>query len=146
MSFTCTGVFEDKRLVIVVTKFDQVHESKLEDYTEEDSTGDEITEERVKAAACESVSKVCHGAEISPDNVIPVSGKWAYHARMLANCLPHEPAYHTYRKNVEESLDKVPNATCGQEERPSTSFVNLEHHELSAKLEEASRITMLEAR
>ena len=55
MSFTCTGVFEDKRLVIVVTKFDQVHESELEDYTEEDSTGDEITEERVKAATCESV-------------------------------------------------------------------------------------------
>lgn len=65
---------------------------------------------------------------------------------MLANCHPHEPAYRTYRKNVEKSLDEVPNATCGQEERPSTSFVKLEDHELSAMLEEASGIAMLEAR
>ena len=146
MSFTPTGVFEDNRLIIVVTKFDQVRESESEDYTEEDSTGEEITEERVKAATCEFVSKVCQGAKISPDNVIPLSGRWAYHARMLANCHPHEPAYRTYRRNVEKSLGEVPNATCGQEENPSQSFVNLEDHELSAKLEKASGIAMLETR
>ena len=142
----CTGVFEDNRLIIVITKFDLVHVSQSEDYNEEETTEkitEEITEEKVKAATCLYVSKACQGARISPANVIPVSGRWAFHARMLAVNRKHESSRRKCRQNVERCLAEVPSPTCGQEERPST---RLEDKELSAKLEIASGIANLEVR
>lgn len=138
----CTGVFEDNRLIIVITKFDLVHVSQSEDYSEEEVT-EEITEEKAKAATCLYVSKVCQGARISAANVIPVSGRWAFHARMLARNCQHESSRRKCRQNVERCLAEVPSPACGQEERQST---RLEDNELSAKLEIASGIANLEVR
>ena len=138
----CTGVFEDNRLIIVITKFDLVHVSQSEDYNEEEIT-EEITEEKVKAATCLYVSRACQGARISPANVIPVSGRWAFHARMLAMNRQHESSRRRCRQNVEKCLAEVPSPTCGQEEKPST---RLEDNELSTKLEIASGIANLEVR
>ena len=153
----CTGIFDDNRLIIVITKFDLVRVSQSEDYTEEETTEDiteeiveetaeEITEDKVKEAACLSVSNACHGAKISPDNVIPVSGRWAFHARMLARSHPGSTNHKRCRQIVMKCLGEVCDLTCGQGEKPSTSLVKLEDHELSARLEEFSGIANLEVR
>ena len=143
----CTGVFDDNRLIIVITKFDLVRVSQSEDITEEitEDPAEEITEDKVKEATCLSVSKACDGARISPDNVIPVSGRWAYQARMLAKVDPESPNHKKFRQIVVKGLE-VCDLTCGQGEKPSTSLVKLGDHELSTKLEGFSGITNLEAR
>ena len=89
-----TGIFGDNRQMVVITKFDLVRVSQLEDYSEEETTEDEV-----KEAACLSVSYACDGAKISPDNVIPVSGRWAFHARMLARSMEGPPARDWYNIN-----------------------------------------------
>ena len=142
----CTGVFDDNRLIIVITKFDLVRVSQSEDITEEtEDPAEEITEDKVKEATCRSVSNACYGARISPDNVIPVPGTWAYHARMLAKVNLQSRNREKLRKIVVKGLE-VCDITCGQGEKPSTSLVKLGDHELSAKLEGFSGITNLEAR
>ena len=135
-----TGVFHDNRVIIVITKFDEVNRSSDPD---ED---DEVTEEKLKEETCQFVSKACPGATILPDDVLLVSGKWAYNARMLANTGPEEPNHHRCQDAVKRCLRDVPNATCGQGENPSMSLDKLGDDELSAKLEEASGIIALEAR
>ena len=143
----CTGVFDDNRLIIVITKFDLVRVSQSRCITEQTTPdpAEEITEDKVKEETCLSVSKACDGAKISPDNVIPVSGNWAFHARMLAKLNPQSSKYELVRKIVVRDLE-VCHETCGQGEKPSTSLVRLGDHKLSTKLEEFSGITNVEAR
>ena len=154
----CTGIFADNCLIVVITKFDLVRVSQSEDYTEEETSEDvteEITEDKVKEATCLFVSNACDGAKISPANVIPVSGRWAYHARMLAyharmlaGSHPESKNHKKCRQTVVKCLqsDEVCDLTCGQGEELSTSLFKLEDHELSAKLEELSGIANLEVR
>ena len=139
-----TGVFQGNRLIIVITQFDQVSGS-----AELSDTDEEITEETVKKQTCQFVHKACPGVKFSPDDVLLVSGRWAYHARMLAATPPHGPtqcAHDGFQARVKRLLRDVPNSTCGQGEDPNVSFDKLGDAELSAKLEEASGIATLEAR
>ena len=140
-----TGAFKGNRLIIVVTKFDLVSQS-----AKDSDTCEEMTEEKVKKQVCQFVHKAC-GVEFSNDDVLVVSGKWAYNARMLAMTPEHGPAptqsaYKKYQANVKKYLRDVPNATCGQGEHPNMSLDKLGDDELSAKLEEASGIITLEER
>ena len=134
-----TGVFTDNRLVIVISKYDDALKMSAE-------FSDDINEENVKTEACKFVQEACPGAKISPNDVLPVSGRWAYHARMLAITSRNKPGHEKCWELAKKSLDEIPNATSGQGEKPSTSLVNLEDHELSAILEKASGIANLEAR
>ena len=139
-----TGVFQSNRLIIVITQYDQVSGS-----SELSDTDEEITEEGVKKQTCQFVHKACPGVKFSPDDVLLVSGRWAYHARMLAVTPPHGPtqrANEKFQATVKRLLRDVPNTTCGQGEDPTVSFDKLGGDELSAKLEEASGIATLEAR
>lgn len=137
--FFLTGVFCDNRVIIVITKFDLVNQSS-------DPDEDEVTEEKVKEETCQFVSKACAGVDISPDDVLPVSGRWAYNARMLANTGPEEPNHHKFQTIVKSCLGDVPNATRGQGEDPNMSLDKLGDDVLSTKLEEASGIITLEER
>ena len=137
--FFLTGVFRDNRVIIVITKFDLVNQSS-------DSDDDEVTAGKVKEETCKFVSKACPGATILPDDVLPVSGWWAYNARMLANTAPEEPIHNRCQANAKKCLRDVPNATRGQGEDPNMSLDKLGDDELSAKLEEASGIITLEER
>ena len=137
--FFLTGVFHDNRVIIVITKFDEVNRSS-------DPDEDEVTEGKVKEEACQFVREACPGATISPDDVLPVSGRWAYNARILANTGPHEPTHNDRQAAVKRYLRDVPNSTCGQGEDPNMSLDKLGDDELSAKLEEASGIAALEER
>lgn len=139
-----TGVFQGNRLIIVITQYDQVSGS-----AELSDTGEEITEEEVKKQTCQFVYKACPGIKFSPDDVLLVSGRWAYHARMLAVTPPHgttQSAYDKCQGIVKRLLRDVPNSACGQGEDPTVSFDKLGGDELSAKLEDASGIATLEAR
>lgn len=131
-----TGVFQDNRLIVVITKFDE----QLAD------TDEEITEGEVKEETCQFVQKACPGATISPNDVLPVSGRWAYYARMLAMTGRQEPTHQRYYNEVMRCLHNVRGQPCGEGEKLNTSLDPLTDDELSAKLEEASRITTLEAR
>ena len=139
--FLFTGVFQGNRLIVVITKFDLQSDSANLFYTEE-----EITEEHVKKQTCQFVQEACAGVDISPDDVLPVSGRWAYWARMLANTGPHELTHYRCHAAVKRCLYDVPNSTCGQGEDPNMSLDKLGDDELSAKLEEASGIAALEER
>ena len=131
-----TGVFQDNRLIVVITKFDE----QLAD------TDEEITEGEVKEETCQFVSKACPGATILPDDVLPVSGRWAYHARMLAMTERQKVAHQKCQDKVKKCLHDVRSQPCGEGEKLSTSLDELPDDVLSAKLEQASGITTLEAR
>ena len=68
------GVFEDRRLIVVVTQFDRT--------VEPDDTDEGITVEKVQEKVCQSVRKACPDVNISVDDVLPLSGLWAYHVTM----------------------------------------------------------------
>ena len=135
-----TGVSKDNRLIIVVTQFDRtsMHAMLID-------SSEEMTEEKVKKQVCQFVHQTC-GVEFSNDDVLVVSGIWAYYARMLAMTPPHYPTRERCRASVKRCLHDVPIATCGQGEDPYMSLDKLGDDELSAKLEEASGIITLEER
>ena len=135
------GVFEGNRLIIVITKFDQQSES-----AELSDTEEEITQEDAKEQTYQFVREICPSANISHDDVLPVSGRWAYHARLLASSCPHHALHGRYQENVKKCLRVVPNPTCGQGEDLNTSLDEFEDNELSTKLEKVSGITVLEER
>ena len=134
-------MFEGNRLIIVITKFDQ--QSELVELYD---TEEEITEEDVKEQTCQFVRGICPSAKISHDDVLPVSGRWAYHARMLASTPRHHAMHSRYNEIVKSCLCAGPNPTRGQEEDLYTCLDEYEDHELSKKLEEVSGVTKLEER
>ena len=135
-----TGVSKDNRLIIVVTKFDKVISS-----SKECDPPEEMTEEIVKKQVCQFVHRAC-GVEFSNDDVLVVSGQWAYIARMLAMTPPYKASHLRCQDAVKRCLRDVPNATCGQGEDPNMSLDKLGDDVLCAKLEEASGIITLEER
>ena len=124
----------------MITKFDEQSKSAQLSDTEEEITG------KVKEQTCQFVREACAGVDISPDDVLPVSGRWAYHARMLAMTPPKHPNNNRCRANVKTCLRDVQGQPCGEGEKLSTSLDVLSDDVLIAKLEEASGITTLEAR
>ena len=132
------GVFEDRRLIIVVTQFDRT--------TEPDSTDEEITVEKVQEEVCQSVHEACPDAKISFDDVLPLSGVWAYNARMLAMSGQDEPGHSTCREAVVRCLSNYQSSPCGQGESPSSSLSKRSDDQLVKELLGISRITNLEAR
>ena len=143
-----TGVSKDNRLIIVVTKFDQVILLSKDSDTCEEMTEEIVTEEEMKKQACQFVHKAC-GVEFSNDDVLVVFGIWAYYARMLAMTPPYGPtliAHRRYQAIAKKYLCDVPNTTRGQGEDPNMSLDKLGDDVLSAKLEEASGIITLEER
>ena len=135
------GVFEGNRLIIVITKFDQQSES-----AELSDTEEEITQEVAKEQTCQFVREIYPSAKISHDDVLPVSGRWAYHARMLASSRPHHALHSRYQDNVKKCLLIAPNPIRGQGEDSHTSLDEFEDNELSTKLENVSGIAVLEER
>ena len=133
-----TGVFQGSRLIIVVTQFDRVNEHSDPD----DDPNDEITDECVKEQTCQIVRKACPEAKISHDDVLLVSGRWAYHARLLAMTPSQDPTHSRCQDDVKKFLCALPNLTRGQGE----DLDKLKDDELSEKLEKASGIATLEAR
>lgn len=133
-----TGVFQGSRLIIVVTQFDRVNEHSDPD----DDPDDEITDERVKEQTCQIVRKACPEAKISHDDVLLVSGRWAYHARLLATTPSLAPTHSKCQEDVKKFLRALPNLTRGQGE----DLDKLKDETLSEKLEKASGIATLEAR
>jgi len=132
------GVFEDRRLVIVVTQFDRT--------VEPDDTDEGITVEKVQEKVCQSVRKACPDVNISVDDVLPLSGLWAYHARMLAMSHPDEREYSKYRRKAEKYLSDYQSFPCGQGENQSTCLRNQSDDELATKLLDISRFASLEGR
>ena len=130
------GVFEDRRLIIVVTKFDQI--------IEPDGTGEEITVEQVQEAVCQSVSEACPNVKISVDDVLPLSGMWAYNARMLAISHADEPGYTACRDCVVRILSN--HSPCGQGESPSSYLSKRSDDQLVVQLMDISRLSSLEER
>ena len=138
-------MFKGSRLIIVVTKFDQAIES-----AKRSDPPEEMTEEKVKKQVFQFVHRAC-GVEFSNDDVLVVSGWWAYNARMLDMTPPYgdgpsQLTHKRYQDAVKRCLHDVPNATCGQGEDPNMSLDKLGDDELSAKLEKASGIVTLEER
>jgi len=123
--FLFTGVFQDNLVIVAIPKFDQQSMSAVFSDTKE-----EITEGEMKEETCQFVREACTGVDISPDNV---SGRWAYHARMLAMTDPKEVM--RQKHNVKKCLHNVQGQACGEGEKLSTSLDELP---VSAKLEEAS--------
>ena len=133
------GVFEDRRLITVVTQFDRTVEP---DGIDEE----EITVEKVQEKVCQSVREACPDVKISVDDVLPLSGLWAYHARMLAMSHPDKPEYSLYRKSVERSLSRYRSLPCGQGESPSACLTKLSDDQLVKALLDSSGFASLEAR
>ena len=132
------GVFEDRRLIVVVTQFDRT--------VEPDDTDEGITVEKVQEKVCQSVRKACPDVNISVDDVLPLSGLWAYHARMLAMSHPDEREYSKYRRKAEKYLSDYQSFPCGQGENQSTCLRNQSDDELATKLLDISRFASLEGR
>ena len=132
------GVFEDRRLIVVVTQFDRT--------VEPDDTDEGITVEKVQEKVCQSVRKACPDVNISVDDVLPLSGLWAYHARMLAMSHPDEREYSKYRRKAEKYLSDYQSFPCGQGENQSTCLRNQSDDELATKLLDISRFASLEER
>ena len=135
--FLFAGIFENKRLIIVVTCFDRL--------LVPDGTGEEITAQKVQEHVCQSIKKACPHAKISCDDVLPLFGLWAYHARMLATCHPEEPGYTQCRECVEYCLSQYQSLPRGQGESQSSCLSELSGDELAKQLLDVSGFASLEA-
>ena len=87
---------------------------------------------------------LCHH-DITEDQIIPVSGKWALTARMLKK----DPSNDTYLKDARRALtDYREFQACGQDYRSSSlsDVQQMDAEAIADSLEEASNIAALESR
>jgi len=134
------GVFEDRRLIIVVTQFDRTVEP---DGIDEE----EITVEKVQEKVCQSVREACPDAKISFDDVVPLSGLWAFQAQMLAMSQPDdEDGYRRHRDRVVRSLSKYQPFPCGQGESLGSALAKQSDDQLVQALLDASGLAGLKER
>ena len=131
------GVFEDRRLIIAVAQFDRTIQL--------DDTNEEITVEDVREKVHQLVSEACPDVTISCDDVLPLSGLWAYSARMLMSH-PNGPEHSKYRRNAESYLRQYQSLPGGQGESQSSSLTSRNDDELVEQLLDVSRFASLEAR
>ena len=133
------GVFEDRRLIIVVTKFDRT--------VDPDDTDEKITVEKVQEKVCLSVREACPDAKISFDDVVPLSGLWAFQAQMLAMSQPDdEDGYRRHRDRVVRSLSQYQPFPCGQGESLGSALAKQSDDQLVQALVDASGLAGLKER
>ena len=127
IKFHSAGIFKEGRLIIVMNKLDQI-------------TSGENIRERV----CKYIQdKVCHceAKDIPREAVIPVYGKWAFEARMLAGDQSNER-----KETVAQILSQRSSQPCGQGEDHKKVLVEMPSEDLAKELERISSITILERR
>ena len=129
---TCTGVIEDGRLVIVVTKFD-------ENYTT--TSGKVLDEGEAKKRVASSWLKATNHP-IPLDKIIAVSGLWAHTAQELSKSDPDSRMHSRLKQNAVWYLSTYPDEACGEKE----GFQHHSSEKISEKLKKASGILSLEAR
>lgn len=132
--YLISDAISDDRVVIVVTKFDEM-------YGPNNKLGDVATEDEVKDEVCRSIEKAAK-VNISPKNVITLSGLWGLESRELLSpkCdmkLKEAAAFH---------LSTLPDEKRGQEESELMTLMSIHHKTLSEMLEKASNIKALEER
>ena len=135
--FLCAGILEGRRLIIVVTQFDRTYGPN--------NTGEEITVQEVYEKVCQLVSEACPDVKISCDDVLPVSGLWAYNARMLMSH-PDGPEHDNYRRSVEWYLPQCQSLPCGQGQSWSSYFTDKSDDELAKQLLDVSGLASIEER
>jgi len=135
--FLCAGILEGRRLIIVVTQFDRTYGPN--------NTGEEITVQEVYEKVCQLVSEACPDVKISCDDVLPVSGLWAYNARMLMSH-PDGPEHDNYRRSVEWCLPQCQSLPCGQGQSWSSYFTDKSDDELAKQLLDVSGLASIEER
>ena len=123
--------------MIVVTQFDRT--------VEPDDTDEGITVEKVQEKVCQSVRKACPDVNISVDDVLPLSGLWAYHARMLT-CQSEELERQRCRQDVERCLQNYRSLPCGLGKSLSSQLTVQNGDEPAKTLLDASEFASLETR
>lgn len=121
----------------MVTQFDRT-------YTPNNPRG-EITVQEVYAKVHQLVSEACPHVKISRDDVLPVSGLWAYNARMLISH-PDGPERDNYRRSVEWYLSQCQSLPCGQGESRISHFTRKSDDELAKQLLDVSGLDSIEKR
>ena len=106
---------------------------------------EEITVEKVHRRVQQLVSKACPDVTLSVDDVLPLSGLWAFNARMLMSH-PDGPEHDIYRRNVVWCLTQNQSLPSGQHESRSSCFLGKTDDELAKQLLDVSGFARLEAR
>ena len=120
------GVFTDRRLLVVVTHFDVSYTNMMEDQVLSPDVVREQVDEAVKAATEGNVS-------LMKDDVVLVSGMWAFAARKLLYTHDNDPKLmHKAREYLMDFGINPSTVTSAQD--------------LARQLEEASGITSVEQR
>lgn len=119
-----SDIFHEDRLVAVVAKFDRTYED-----------GGSVTQEKVTSKIHAQVLSATSGLEIKRSSILPVSGKWAFHARLM------ESPNHNNQARFQgiTYLAMYPDAVCGQIESLPTEVI-------AGQLMGASKIQLLEER
>ena len=124
--FMTSGVFTDRRLLVVVTHFDKSYTQEMEDQV---LSQDQVREQVYNAVKGATESTVL----LTKDDIVLVSGMWAYVARKLL--YTHDDDPNLKRRAQNYLMDFGTN--------PSTAIST---QDLAKQLEEASGITSVEQR
>ena len=131
-----SGVIEDGRLVIVVTKFD-------ENYTA--TSGKVLDEEQAKERVASSWLKATNQS-IPLERIIVVAGQWALNAQELRKSASNPSFNYTrHKRHATNCLSMYPGEARGEQE----GFDHLQQmstEQIAEKLKEASGIVQLEKR
>ena len=107
---------------------------------------DQITSgENIREKVCKFIQdKVCHceAKDIPREAVIPVYGKWAFEARMLARDQSNDQR----KKTVAQILSQRSSQPFGQGENHEEVLAKKPSEDLAKELEQISNITILERR
>ncbi len=139
--FCNADIFNQRRLIVVVTKLDEAKKSS--GYHNDDE--DELVDiKSVVEKICKYIQKVCgcSNERIPEDIVIPVFGKWADDARWLAK----KPECKNRIDKVVEILSRSKWQPAGQGETPRSSLSKRSAEWLSEELLKITGIQELEKR
>ena len=128
IKFHSAGIFKEGRLIIVMNKLDQI------------TSGEDI-----RKKVCEYIQdKVCRceAKDIPREAVIPVYGKWAFEARMLAG----DQSNDRRKETVARILSQRSSQPFGQGEDCGKVLAEKPSEDLAKELEQISNITILERR
>ena len=120
------GVFTDRRLLVVVTHFDVSYTQEMEDQV---LSQDQVREEVYKAVKSATEGTV----SLTKDDIVLVSGMWAYVARKLLYTHDDDPSLKSEAKDYLMEFGTNPS-------------IAISTQDLAQQLEEASGITSVEQR
>lgn len=139
LSSHCIDIFRQKRLIIVVTKLDDVCTSGADDYDDEERLDANDVAEEVHKFICET----CDCSDIPKEVVVPIYGKWAHTARSLAR----DPTCLKKKQQVIKLLEPFSSSElAGQGEGLHSCLHVKSVDELIKELERHSNIVKLEER